>query len=68
MMVIKFRHKRLGDHVHVDCFVGEDGEKLALAGRLVLRFGEWQLVGAALGLGAKQTLGHLTFITEEEKA
>lgn len=40
---------------------------LVLRGELRLRVGEYQLLAAALGLGAAKTAGHLTFICDEKK-
>ena len=59
-MHIRIRSKAIGKHVVARVFCGEDEDHLALAGRLCLRVGEWQLFGAALLLGAARTHGHLT--------
>jgi hypothetical protein len=47
------------EKVDVDVFVGQEVGKLEFAGRLRLRVGEWQIIGAALLLGADATRGHL---------
>ena len=41
-MVIKYRHKQEGGHIHVRVFMGRDGDHLALCGRLVFNLDEWK--------------------------
>lgn len=62
--ICKIEYEQRGAHVHARVFVGAKRGALAKAGDLVFRVGEWQLFGAALGLGADQTMGHFEFITE----
>jgi hypothetical protein len=66
-MVVKLVSERNGDHVQQQVFVGEDEDHLALAGTLMFRIGEWQLFGAALALGAKQTMGQLRVLHEGDE-
>ena len=44
---------RRRDDESIDCtvFAGNEGQTLQNCGTLVLRIGEWQLLGVALGLG-----------------
>lgn len=64
-MICLLKYERRGDHVHVAVHMGEDRERgLALCGTLVMYVGEWQLFGAALGLGTRQMIGHLTVVSE----
>ena len=68
-MIIKMMSERKGQHVHERVFVADGEDKtFALAGTLVFRIGEWQLFGAALGLGAANTQGRLrvVFVGDEE--
>jgi hypothetical protein len=58
-MVIRLRDEVRGNRVHSRVYIGPDGEHLQLAGSLVLDVGEWQLLGAALLLGAAETWGRL---------
>jgi len=58
-MKLKLVSKRLGDHVHTQYFMGEEGKTMALMGILVSHVGEWQTIGAALILGAQQMSGRL---------
>ena len=66
-MVIKLRSELRGQHVREAVFGGPDREHLALLGNLTMNIGEWQLFGAALLMGAKQTKGHLTVILEGDQ-
>src|SRR6266536_3314875 len=50
-MILKLRDKLLGDHVHVDVFIGPDTEHLAKAGTLVFRVHEWRAFGVMISLG-----------------
>jgi hypothetical protein len=61
-MTIAMYGERRGDHVHCRIFMGEDGTR-AHVGTLIMRIGEWQIFGAALGTAAK-AFGpdHLTVI------
>lgn len=64
-LVIKLRAKRLhGDIVEDTIFVGEKGHTLQNVGNLTFHLGEWQLFGAALMMGAKQTGGDLEVIPD----
>lgn len=65
-VICKIEYVRRGEHVHARVFVGAQRHALGKAGDLVFRVGEWQLFGAALGLGAAQTMGHFEVITEGE--
>ncbi len=51
-MILKLRDKLLGDHVHVDVFIGPDTEHLAKAGTLVFRVHEWRAFGVMISLGS----------------
>lgn len=59
-MHIKLRDELCGEYIHTRVFMGPDKDRLSLTGTLVMRIGEWQLFGAALLRGAKQTQDHLT--------
>jgi hypothetical protein len=65
-MICKFVLEQKGEHVHMRVFVGNTRHSLGKAGELVMRVGEWQLFGAALGLGSRQTMGHLEVELEGE--
>ena len=49
---------------HVRCSLFMNG---ALCGQLCFRVGEYQIFGAALGLGAERTNGHLECDHDDEK-
>jgi len=66
-MIVKLSSELKGNRVHERVFVGPDKDHLALAGRLVFEMGQWQLFGAALGLGAERTQGRLEVILEGDK-
>jgi hypothetical protein len=68
-MHLKARSKLLGRHVHTTYFVAENPEVGAYQniGTLVTEIGEWQVIGAALRLGAERTNGHLVVITEGDE-
>ena len=55
IMVIRLRDELLGRHCHTRVFIGKDWDHLQLSGTLVMEIGEWQLFGAALISGARQT-------------
>ena len=57
-MKVKLVAKEKGMHVQVKVFMGE-GDTLANCGELRMLFGEWQLFGVAISMGAKRTNGHL---------
>ena len=65
-MKFKLRSELRGPHVNVDVFIGEG--HLAHVGRLTMLVGEWQLFGAALGLGAKWMHGQLIVESEGDDA
>lgn len=44
--------------------MGPDADHLANCGKLILRIGEWQLLGACLLLGADHMPEHLEVVTE----
>ena len=64
-MFIKTRDKRVGDRILSQYFIGEDADHLQLAGELHLHIGEWQLLGAALLIGAKHTANQLHILPSE---
>ena len=67
MTVIKFRLQRESeDTIEARVFLGQEGHTMQLAGVIRFRVGEWQIVGAALGMGAEQTRGRLTMLVEGE--
>ena len=67
-MIIKLRSERRGDHVHETIFAGpEENETFHNCGTLVFGVGEWQLFGAALMLGARQTQGNLRVVFEGDE-
>jgi hypothetical protein len=57
-MIIKFRDRRKGEHVHSHIWMGPDEDHLALTGTLIMTTGEWQIFGVALILGAKTMNDH----------
>jgi hypothetical protein len=58
MTVLKLVSRRIhGDRV----------EHLQLAGSLLLNVGEWQILGAALLIGGRQTHGQLRILTEGDQ-
>lgn len=67
MTTLKFRAKlpKVSREIKVQCFAGVDKGHLQLAGNLLLHTQEWQLLGAALLLGAEKTNGELEVIIEE---
>lgn len=65
-MTIKTRDKRVGDMITSQFFIGEDADHLQLAGELRLHIGEWQLMGAALLIGAELTQGQLQILPSDE--
>ena len=58
-MIIKLRDEKIGELIHTRVFAGKDPDHLKLLGKLIMDIGEWQLLGAALLMGAAQTKGHL---------
>jgi len=63
-MILKLKLSCPGTHIRVEALMGEDEASLLRVGELLLNVGEWQLLGAALGLGAKQTMGQFTVKVE----
>ncbi len=64
---MKWRLSRQGmGHINVMVFLGEEGQTLQNAGHLALGVGEYQLLAAVIGLGAKQADGNLVFEVEGE--
>ena len=63
MTVLKLRDEKRGDHVHTTFFCGPDNQTLRNLGTLVMDVGEYQLIGAALLLGAEATHGHLRVVS-----
>lgn len=63
-MLLKLYGEKAGEHVHIKFFMGPDADHLANCGKLILRIGEWQLLGACLLLGAGHMPEHLEVITE----
>lgn len=62
-MILKLSADNFGEHVHVKFFMGPDLDHLANCGKLTLRIGEWQLLGACLLLGAERmTVEHLEVV------
>jgi hypothetical protein len=49
---IKLRHRQLGEHVHVDVFMGKRVGALALTGTLVMDVDEMRALALALEYGA----------------
>lgn len=47
------------NRIRARIFVGREVGNFQLAGDLLLHVGEWQIIMAALGMGAKATHGHL---------
>lgn len=52
---IKLRARTKGQYTRVTVFTGNEGETLANCGELTLRPGDYQLFGALLGLGTKNS-------------
>lgn len=67
MLEMKWRVKRRGEMNVVEVFLGEQYQILQKAGIFRLRLGEYQLIGAAIGIGVKQMQDHLTFNIENEE-
>ena len=63
-MILKMRHEKMGKHIHTTFFSGEENCTLANLGTLVMDVGEYQLIGAALLLGAERTNGHLKVLSD----
>lgn len=65
----ELRSIRKGEHIHTTVFSGIEGQTLANTGTLVQSIGEWQLFGALLGLGAKnsQAAQHAIVVFEGDK-
>ena len=69
MTHMKMRLSRTyGDNISATVFLGPKGQTLQNAGELIMGVGEYQLMAAALAMGAKATNGHLLFQVEGEKA
>ena len=49
------------DHIRVRIYTGPKDQTLAFNGELVFAPGEYQLLGAALGLGQKLMIDHAQF-------
>jgi len=58
-MILRLRDKLEGERIRSTFYVGEPQGTLQNCGELLLYVGEWQLIGAALLLGAKGTQGRL---------
>jgi hypothetical protein len=58
--------EREGTCVRATVFMGETEATLMNCGVLTLRLGAYQLLGAALGLGAQETMGRLSFVSEDD--
>jgi hypothetical protein len=55
-----------GEYVTASFFFGHTGGfTMQLAGMLRMTVGEWQIFGAALSMGAKQTRGHLQLLIDD---
>ena len=57
-------------HVHLPVFSDKSNRNngtFALLGNLVMTIGEYQLFGAALGLGSRQTKGDFILMPEDPK-
>lgn len=64
---LKLRHEKRGDHVHTTVFarwIGS-GETFANLGTLVTDVGQYQLLWAAVGLGAPLMRGHIQMLPDE---
>jgi hypothetical protein len=53
--VIKLRYQQLGQHMHVDVFMGKRVDALALTGRLVMYPEEMSALASVLELGTVNT-------------
>ena len=53
-------------HITQTWFAGEQGKTLASIGTLTTTVGEYQIIGAAMLMGAKQTKGHLIVINDDK--
>jgi hypothetical protein len=62
-MIVKMVSDKRGDHIHTIFFMGMEGGTMANCGTLVQDIGEWQILGAAILLGAERTKGRLTAVT-----
>jgi hypothetical protein len=60
--VLKAKSVLKGKHVHTTYFIGNEGQTLSNIGKLITTIGEWQIIGAALSIGADGTLGRLKVI------
>lgn len=67
-LTLKLKSRRAGKLVREQVFIGPDADHLALAGILMFEVGEWQLFGAALLAGARQTHGQFVVVTEGDEA
>ncbi len=59
-MILKMVSDKRGEHVHTTFFMGMENRTPANLGTLVMHIGEWQILGAAILLGAEKTKGQLT--------
>ena len=66
-MIVKLRSHPVAGRVHQQVFAGPDADHLQLAGELVLDLGDWQLIGAALLIGAHAFSAHMRVITEGDR-
>lgn len=58
-MIVKMVSAKNGEHICTTFFMGKEGQTLANVGTLVQNIGEWQILGAAILLGAEKTKGRL---------
>ncbi len=66
-LIIKLKSEWIDRHVHTAFFAGEEEQDLACLGGLMMNIGEWQVLGAALLLGADRMRGVLIAITEGDE-
>ena len=67
MLIIKLRHEKGGEHVRTTVFArwADGGDTFQNLGTLTTDVGQYQLIWAALGLGADRTQNHLRILPDE---
>ena len=64
MTIIKVRCEKMGEHIHMRFFIGQEGYTMPGIGDLVGVVGDYQILLAMIGLGASHTNGQVKFVTE----
>ena len=67
MLIMKLKLAKEGSSIRATIFFGEEGFTFQNSGSLVMRMGEYQLLGACLLAGEKQMTQHFKTIVENEE-